>query len=81
MSLIAIALILACVVFQVENYAYGLKHAVEDKKTEDKFSAEDRTTILDAVKEVETWIQEKGDNAEKEEYEVTTTQHGRQDRH
>lgn len=39
-------------------------------QTQDKFSPTDRDTITNAVREVEQWIQEKGDTAEKEEYEV-----------
>jgi heat shock protein 1/8 len=55
---------------QLETFAYSLKHSVEDEKTADKFSPTDRNTVLDAVREVESWIQEKGDTAEKEEFEV-----------
>ena len=39
-------------------------------QTQDKFSPTDRDTVTNAVREVEQWIQEKGEAAEKEEYEV-----------
>lgn len=54
---------------KLETYAYGLKHAVEDSKTADKFSPTDRNTVMDAVRDVEKWIQEKGDTADKQEFE------------
>ena len=54
---------------QLETYAYQLKHAVEDKKTEDKFSPTDRNTVLDAVRDVEKWIQDKGEEADKDAFE------------
>lgn len=39
-------------------------------QTQDKFSPTDRDTVTNAVREVEQWIQDKGDAAEKEECEV-----------
>jgi len=54
---------------KLDNFAYSLKHAVEDEKTKDKFASGDRETVLAAVKECEEWIQQKGDSAEKEEFE------------
>lgn len=39
-------------------------------QTQDKFSPTDRDTVTNAVREVEQWIQDKGEAAEKEEYEV-----------
>ena len=43
-------------------------------QTQDKFSPTDRDTVNNAVREVEQWIQEKGEAAEKEEYEVRRKQ-------
>ena len=54
---------------KLETYAYSLKHAVEDTKTADKFSPTDRNTVMDAVRDVEKWIQDKGDAADKDEFE------------
>ena len=56
--------------FELESFAYGLKDTVEDTKNQDKFTPEDRNTVLDAVREIEAFIQTKGETAEKEEYEV-----------
>jgi len=43
-------------------------------QTQDKFSPTDRDTVTNAVREVDQWIQEKGEAAEKEEYEVRRKQ-------
>lgn len=43
--------------FELESFAYGLKDTVEDTKNQDKFTPEDRNTVLDAVREIEAFIQ------------------------
>ena len=58
---------------KLETFAYSLKHAVEDQKTADKFSPTDRNTVMDAVRDVEKWIQDKGDAADKDEFEAQYT--------
>lgn len=58
---------------KLDSFAHGLKQAVQDKKNEDKFSPTDRNTVMDAVRDVEKWTEEKGESAEKEEFEVRTS--------
>jgi len=54
----------------LDSYAHSMKRTVEDKdKLADKISEDDKTTVLDAVKESLEWLNENGD-AEKEEYEA-----------
>lgn len=42
---------------QLETYAYNIKSTVEDK-AKDKVSAEDKKTVLEAVKEALEWVEE-----------------------
>ncbi|KAI8474988.1 MAG: binding protein 1 [Monoraphidium minutum] len=50
----------------LETFIYNAKSTVEDK-AKDKISAEDKTKVLDAVKEAQEWVEENGD-AEADEY-------------
>jgi len=43
---------------------------VEDPKTADKFSPQDRDTVLNECRDVDKMLQERGDTADKEELEV-----------
>jgi len=54
---------------KLETFAYSLKHSVEDPKTSDKFSPTDRNTVMDAVRDAEKFLQDKGDSADKDEFE------------
>ncbi|KAI8475240.1 MAG: luminal binding protein [Monoraphidium minutum] len=50
----------------LETFIYNAKSTVEDK-AKDKLSDEDKTKVLDAVKEAQEWVEENGD-AEADEY-------------
>jgi heat shock protein 5 len=52
----------------LEGYAYNLKNQLDDTKFTEKISADDKTTIEEAVKVTIEWL-EKNTNAEKDEYE------------
>jgi len=44
---------------QLENYIYQIKNAINDEeKLKDKIDPEDRTTLEDAIKEAEEWVDE-----------------------
>lgn len=45
---------------QLETYCYSMKSTVEDK-AKDKVSAEDKKTVVDAVKEALEWLEENAD--------------------
>ncbi|WIA23788.1 hypothetical protein OEZ86_007102 [Tetradesmus obliquus] len=51
---------------QLETYIYSVKSTVEDK-AKDKVSAEDKKTVLDAVKEAMEWVEENSE-ADADEY-------------
>jgi heat shock protein 5 len=51
---------------QLETYCYSMKSTVEDK-AKDKVSAEDKKTVLDAVKEALEWVEENSE-AEADEF-------------
>lgn len=51
---------------QLETYCYSMKNTVEDQ-AKDKVSAEDKKTVLDAVKEALEWVEENSD-ADADEY-------------
>lgn len=53
---------------QLESYAYQMKQTVEDNKVADKLSDNDKTTILEKVNEVTTWL-DNNTTAEKDEFE------------
>ena len=54
---------------QLDNYVFSLKNSVEDpEKLGKKISEEDKTAVLDAVKETQSWLSSNQD-AEKESYE------------
>jgi L1 cell adhesion molecule like protein len=55
---------------KLESFSFSLKHAVEDPKTADKFTPQDRDTVLNECRDVEKLLQEKGDSAEKEVFET-----------
>eukprot|EP00879_Flechtneria_rotunda_P000830 GHRR01000954.1.p1 GENE.GHRR01000954.1~~GHRR01000954.1.p1 ORF type:complete len:505 (+),score=222.98 GHRR01000954.1:3-1517(+) len=57
---------------QLETYCYNMKNTVEDK-AKDKVSAEDKKTVLDAVKEALEWVEENAD-AEADEYKDKLTE-------
>jgi heat shock protein 5 len=53
----------------LESYVYSVRNTIGDEeKLKDKISDDDRSTIEDAIKEVNEWLDE-NTNAEKEEYE------------
>ncbi|KAL1584736.1 Heat shock 70 kDa protein [Cladosporium halotolerans] len=52
----------------LESYAYSLKNTASDPKVEEKLSAEDKTTLTEAVDKTVSWIDE-NQTASKEEYE------------
>ncbi|KAI9230872.1 MAG: heat shock 70 kDa protein [Piptocephalis tieghemiana] len=55
---------------QLENYLYTTKSQVQDEKQlGGKVSDEDKTTILDAIKEKTEWLEEHGSSATKEDIE------------
>lgn len=51
---------------ELESYMYGLKNAVNDEKTGDKLSEEDKATIEEETKKVQDWLDE-NDSAEADE--------------
>jgi heat shock protein 5 len=54
---------------QLENYIYQIKNTIEDdEKVGDKLSAEDKSTIEEAVKEKLSWVSRNG-QAKKEDYD------------
>lgn len=53
----------------LENYVYSMKNTVEDpQKLADKLSDDEKTTIKDALKVAQTWLDAHSD-AGKEEFE------------
>jgi len=53
----------------LESYVYSVRNTISDEeKLKDKISDDDRSTIEDAIKEINEWLDE-NTNAEKEEYE------------
>ena len=58
-----------------ENYVYTLKQQVSDEKQMGgKLEADDKTTILDALKDARQWLDTKGASATKEEIEEQKTE-------
>lgn len=53
----------------LEGYAFNAKRTIEDEKTGDKLSDEDKEAVKEAVKEVMDWM-DKNPEAEAEEYEA-----------
>jgi len=53
---------------KLEQYAYGLKSTLNDEKTKDKISSDDKATIESAITETTKWI-ESNDHATTEEFE------------
>jgi len=54
---------------QLENYVYQIRNLInDDEKVGDKLSADDKSTIEDAVKEKISWLEE-NTSAEKDEYD------------
>jgi len=53
---------------KLEQYAYGLKSTLNDEKTKDKISSDDKATIESAITETTKWI-ESNDHATTDEYE------------
>jgi len=51
-----------------EHYIYSIRNTTEDEKLKDAFEEADKTTILDAVKEHQAWLDANQD-ASAEEYE------------
>merc|ERR1711862_296251 len=51
-----------------EHYIYSIRNTTEDEKLKDAFEADDKQTILDAVKEHQQWLDSNQD-ASAEEYE------------
>merc|ERR1712164_46454 len=54
-----------------EHYIYSIRNTTEDEKLKDKFPEEDKTKILDLVKEHQGWLDDHQD-ASAEEYEAKT---------
>merc|ERR1712159_618174 len=52
-----------------ENYIYSVRNTLSDEKLKDKFEAADKTTIEDAVKEHQQWLDGNAD-ATSEEYDA-----------
>lgn len=52
----------------LESYSFNVKSAVEDQKTVDKISNEDKQAVLEKCKEVLSWL-DNNQTAEKEEFE------------
>merc|ERR1711976_238691 len=52
-----------------EHYIYSIRNTTEDEKLKDAFEEADKTTILDAVKEHQAWLDAHQD-ASAEEYEA-----------
>ena len=52
----------------LENYCYSIKNTINDEKVADKLSAEDKTTVTDAIKSELEWL-ESNQEAEKHEFE------------
>lgn len=53
----------------LESYAYSMKQTIEDEKTKDKISEDDKKSIEDAVSETIKWI-DANQSAEKDEFEA-----------
>jgi heat shock protein 1/8 len=54
-----------------EHYIYQIRNTVEDEKLKDKFSEEEKTTLLDLAKEHQGWLDGHQD-ASAEEYDAKT---------
>jgi len=54
-----------------EHYIYQIRNTVDDEKLKDKFSEEEKTTLLDLAKEHQTWLDAHQD-ASAEEYDAKT---------
>lgn len=52
-----------------ESFAYNLKNSLQDEKLKDKFEAEDKKTLEDAVEEAIKWL-DLNQMADKEEYDT-----------
>ena len=52
----------------MESYCVSVKHTLEDEKLKDKFDATEKTSILEKVKEAESWLSSNPE-ADTEEYE------------
>jgi len=52
---------------QFESYLYSLKQTLEDKKMKDKFTEEDKKTLEEAIKVKQTWMEENGASAAKDD--------------
>ena len=49
----------------MENYIYHMKNTIEDKdKLSDKISEEDKSSISDAIKDSQEWLETNGDQSE-----------------
>jgi heat shock protein 1/8 len=53
---------------KLEQYAYGLKSTINDEKSKDKISSEDKETIEKSIEETTKWV-ESNENAATEEFE------------
>ena len=52
----------------LENYCYSLKSSIEGEEVKDKIPEEDKTTLLGAINDATSWLDD-NQSAEKEEYE------------
>jgi len=52
----------------LEHYIYSIRNTVEDEKLKDAFDANDKQTVLDAIKENQMWL-DSNEDASAEEYE------------
>lgn len=56
---------------QLDSYIFSLKNSVEDpEKLGKKITEDDKTIVLDAVKEAQSWLKDNTDSATKEEFEA-----------
>ena len=50
---------------QMENYIYHMRNTIEDKdKLSDKISQEDKSSISDALKDAQEWLETNGEESE-----------------
>merc|ERR1712238_326531 len=52
----------------LENYCYSLKSSIEGEEVKDKIPEDDKSTLLNAIKETPSWL-DGNQAAEKEEFE------------
>jgi heat shock protein 5 len=56
---------------QLDSYIFSLKNSVEDpEKLGKKISEDDKKTVLDAVKDAQSWMKDNTDSATKEDFEA-----------